>query len=72
MRNLVKNNVNFELDKNREELIETFKRDLTSNKVMAYFDATKRTVWIVNALPLERAFKNSRRENNIVQKPSAK
>lgn len=52
LRDLTKNNVNFEWGKNQQESFETLKRDLTSDKVMAYFDATKQTVMIVDASPL--------------------
>lgn len=52
LRDLTKNNVNFEWGKNQQESFETLKRDLTSDKVMVYFDATKQTVMIVDASPL--------------------
>lgn len=52
LRDLTKNNVNFEWGKNQQKSFETLKRDLTSDKVMAYFDATKQTVMIVDASPL--------------------
>lgn len=53
LRDLTKNNVNFEWGKNQQESFEILKRDLTVDKVMAYFDATKQTVIIVDASPLE-------------------
>lgn len=52
LRDLTKNNVNFEWGKNQQESFETLKRDLTSDKVMVYFNATKQTVMIVDASPL--------------------
>lgn len=53
LRDLTKYNVNLEWVKNQQESFEILKRDLTSDKVMAYFDATKQTVMIVDASPLE-------------------
>lgn len=42
-------NVHFEWDNNEQESFKTLKRDLTSNKVMSYFYATKLTAMIVDA-----------------------
>ena len=52
LRDLTKHNVNFEWKQEHQESFDSLKRDLTSDKVMSYFDRTKQTVMIVDASPV--------------------
>ena len=51
LRELTKQNVKFEWNSDRQKAFELLKRELTSDKVMSYFDPTKETTMIVDASP---------------------
>ena len=49
LRELTKQTVTFERNSDRQEAFDFLKRELTSDKVMSYFDPTKETTMIVDA-----------------------
>ena len=52
LRELTKQNVKFEWNSDRQKAFDLLKRELTSDKVMSYFDPTKETTMIVDASPV--------------------
>ncbi|XP_062610353.1 uncharacterized protein K02A2.6-like [Saccostrea cucullata] len=52
LRELTKQNVKFEWQPNQQKAFDMLKRELTSDKVMAYFDPSKETTMIVDASPV--------------------
>ena len=52
LRELTKQNVKFVWNSDRQKAFDLLKRELTSDKVMSYFDPTKETTMIVDASPV--------------------